>query len=680
MLRPSYFNWRALPLLLFCVNGAFSAESTIGWRNDGSGKFPAADPPTLWARVSKAVQGLRYQAAKPKDAGPDSAKPMLDGVVREWLLLGPIPVPEGAKAVEQDVLPNEAELAPTEGDKAGEQAWKKFALDGACLNFLALIGKPNKQVAYAYTNIFAGDAGTFRLQMTHHGGARVIVNGKQAYAEPNVSGGRIKVPLVKGWNRILIKVNGGEAWYATPGFYGWPPCQYNATNIAWSTAIPNTYTYFGNASGVGQPIVVKDRIYLLGEVHDLYCLNKADGKILWIRPNGYFEAATDEDKKNPAFKDAEPIAAKLETIRAGILSGVAPLTRQKLDEKIKTEQELYSAMQKVDSKRFKRSIVDVSNSGFTPVSDGQNVYVWFASGVTACYDLEGKCKWMRCENVPSFEHGYSTSPVLVEGKLIVYMRDLIAFDAKTGNVAWRTPVTKYEGANPEGYFHGTPATVNVGGTTLLMLGNGTMVRLADGKVLSTDPRTGKQTICSPIFDGGSLFLATTWPNQVFEYKLPGTVSDPFKFAGQNAWQVPFDQSPKFYLHWHMSSPLIHDGLIYLLNNNGVLSVMDAKTGSLAYQRVLDIDAFQSHNEAAARGVGISPTLAGKYIYLFGDTGSCVVIEPGRQYKEVAKNRIEAVAEEGTWGERQERSVANPFFDGKRLYFRGEGTIYAIEKK
>ena len=33
---------------------------------------------------------------------------------------------------------------------------------------------------------------------------------------------------------------------------------------------------------------------------------------------------------------------------------------------------------------------------------------------------------------------------------------------------------------------------------------------------------------------------------------------------------------------------------------------------------------------------------------------------------------------GHWSERQERFVANPVFDGKRLYIRGEGALYAIE--
>ena len=73
-------------------------------------------------------------------------------------------------------------------------------------------------------------------------------------------------------------------------------------------------------------------------------------------------------------------------------------------------------------------------------------------------------------------------------------------------------------------------------------------------------------------------------------------------------------------------------------------------------------------------------LAGKHLYFFGNSGATVVLEPGRQFKQVAKNKIEGLAMTGTWGERQDRAVACPVFDGKRLYYRTESGLYAIEAK
>ena len=47
------------------------------------------------------------------------------------------------------------------------------------------------------------------------------------------------------------------------------------------------------------------------------------------------------------------------------------------------------------------------------------------------------------------------------------------------------------------------------------------------------------------------------------------------------------------------------------------------------------------------------------------------------YKQVAKNKIESIVMTGHWSQRQERFVANPVFEGNRLYVRGEGNLYAI---
>jgi hypothetical protein len=65
------------------------------------------------------------------------------------------------------------------------------------------------------------------------------------------------------------------------------------------------------------------------------------------------------------------------------------------------------------------------------------------------------------------------------------------------------------------------------------------------------------------------------------------------------------------------------------------------------------------------------------LYLLGNNGTVLVIEPGRSYRQIAKNRIENVVMAGHWAERQERFMASPVADGGRLYLRGEGTIYAI---
>src|SRR5689334_21965499 len=67
-------------------------EQPLGWRGDGTGRYPGANPPKSWSRraVSGATAGAVYQAKKPASDGPekDSAKLEL-GIVKDWLVLGP---------------------------------------------------------------------------------------------------------------------------------------------------------------------------------------------------------------------------------------------------------------------------------------------------------------------------------------------------------------------------------------------------------------------------------------------------------------------------------------------------------------------------------------------------------------------------------------------------------------
>lgn len=647
-----------------CVAG----ETTLGWRGDGTGRYPSADPPVAWGRVSSIVKGLRFQSRKPKDG--DTGTPMLDGVCREWLVLGPVPIPEDSK-IEKDTLPNEVQFAPDEDEKAGELAWTKVTTDTAWLDFAKRFGMRPGNVAYACTHVYSDSGGAVRLVLSYVGGARVCVNGKEVKPWWGV---RATVDFAKGWNRILLKLSPGENdWFVVPLLHGWPPAEYEETGIAWKTAMPDVKDgFYGAGMGLAAPLIVADRIYLLGEPHDLMCLSKADGKVLWLRRHSYFEAAPEADRKHPAFAQAEAVVKKITEIADAYVAGTARL--EALLKKAALEKDLETELRRIDAEKCARGEVpDVGFSGCTPTTDGRSIYAWSPSGVTVCYDLDGNRKWIRIDRLPAVEHGFSSSPLLVDGKVIVFMRDLLAFDAATGNQTWRIPLVEHKGFNPGGYFHGSPVAATVGGVKVIVLSNGTVVRASDGKVVYTTTAMGAQTIPSPIVGPGMILQLTSGSMQLFIHRIPETFTDPLKFDTRIVKaETPF---PKHYMPWHIASPVLHEGLAYLLNNSGVLTVVDAQAGSIVYQKLLDLDFFV--DAGAARGIGISPALAGGRLYLFGTNGGSLVLEPGRVYRQLAKNKLENVVMAGHWAERQERFLANPVFDGKRLYLRAEGTLYAI---
>jgi len=658
---------RASLLCLLLGAAAFGQDS--GWRGDGTGRYPSATPPVTWGRVSRALQGLRFRAARP---GPqDTGTPMADGVVREWLVLHP--APEGSK-VDKEVLPGEADLAPAENEKTGDAVWKKIPFESAWMDFNALLGKTGKGVACAITHIYSDTGGAFRLNATSIGALKIVLNGK-----PLPSGyGRYNLDLAKGWNRLLLKVAPHEiAWACSFTLHARAPATFQETNIAWTLPLPGvTGGFYGGGTGVGSPVIVGDRLYLLSEPHDLVCIDKRSGKVLWVRTSNYFDAAVDADRKKPGWAEAEAQAHKIQEINALLSAG--PLSGKQLEQKVAAEQALTKLMQEIDPVRYKRwDTPDVGLSGFAPVTDGKFVYLWLASGVTACYDLDGNRRWIRVDNLPAPEHGFSSSPILVDGKIIVFMRDLIAIDAKTGALAWQSPIVSHAGVNPQYYFHGTPVQVRVGDVPLIALGNGTIVRASDGKILFTHPAMGTAAVSSPVVDGNRLLQTTTGSMQLFIHTLPAAAGEPLKLSTQTV-SVKTTDFPHYYMPWYMASPVVLDGLAYLVNNSGVLTVVDLNDAKVVYQKMLDIDHFQTANEGPARGCGISPALGGKHLFVFGNNGGSVVIETGRAFKQVAKNKIESLVSVGHWGERQERFVSNPVFDGDRLYVRGEGHLYCLQ--
>jgi outer membrane protein assembly factor BamB len=82
----------------------------------------------------------------------------------------------------------------------------------------------------------------------------------------------------------------------------------------------------------------------------------------------------------------------------------------------------------------------------TPVTDGERVYAYFGMTGVFCYGLDGKPLWKAdLGSYPmAMGHGTASSPALDGGRLFVQCDNeeksfLVALDAKTGKELWRTP-------------------------------------------------------------------------------------------------------------------------------------------------------------------------------------------------------------------------------------------------
>ena len=643
-----------------------SPERPVGWRGDGTGRYPGATPPLHWGRVAKSVKSLRSQATKPKEG--ETGKPIPDGTIREWLILGPISFTNAPKN-DVDLLPDEARLEPTEGQKSGGQAWKKVSLDSQTIVFRDLFGieKQTQAVAYAYAYVHSERAQKLHMNVMCSEGW-LLLNGAPIVFSPLSR--TVAIGLQEGWNRLLfrvhcVKLNGYGApsdplWYLRIVFYSVEGSEYESANIAWSARLPG--------QAISTPIIVGDKIFATAMAKSLCCLDKNNGRLLWMRTITLYDVATEEEKKanTAVFEEIAPLAAELRDLDLSIKPGGTPPPN--LSSKMGLEGAIWKLMQKVDPQKYRAyPSGECADAAPTPTSDGRNVYVTFHPYLNACLDLDGNVKWVSMHAwTPPYNgresHGLYISSLLLDGKLIGQSDCTLALDAATGKPVWQAPAGDYL------KNYSSALALKIKDEPLVLMPPMNIFRAQDGKQLSSSKDAD---IITPAIAEGRIFRIGGKGLETIS--LPDSTVEPFN---PEVRSVEFNVN-RFPRWWQVSvsaSPLYHEGLVYCMTEDGVLSVVDTETQEVVYQKLLDLDLAMVHAGNASRGGACaSPALAGKYIYFFGHRGTCVVIEPGRSFRQVARNRIDNGAGD------TEIFASCPVFEGKRLYYRGTSNLYCIEE-
>ena len=81
---------------------------------------------------------------------------------------------------------------------------------------------------------------------------------------------------------------------------------------------------------------------------------------------------------------------------------------------------------------------------------------------------------------------------------------------------------------------------------------------------------------------------------------------------------------------YMPTPLVYQGLLYVLANNGVLDAYDLKTGEEVYRQRLP---------TVGSGFSASPVAADGRLYLSNEDGEMLVVAAGRKFELVSTNSM-----------------------------------------
>jgi outer membrane protein assembly factor BamB len=284
----------------------------------------------------------------------------------------------------------------------------------------------------------------------------------------------------------------------------------------------------------------------------------------------------------------------------------------------------------------------------TPILNGDRVYVHFGADGTASLTSSGAIVWKTRLPYES-QHGGGGSPTL-HGDMLIVSCDgnpdeafVVALDVKTGRERWRT-----RRRSPADQAYSTPLAIRVGDRDLI-------VSVGAYRAGAYDPVSGREVwrvgyadgfsnVPRPVFGHGLVFIATG-------FQEPSLIA--VRADGQGdvtrthvAWTLKRGAP-------HTPSPILVGEDLYVVNDTGILTVVEARTGAVHYQARL------------GGNFSASPVLAGGRLYFLSEEGTTTVVAPGRTFTRVAVNRLDAT------------TLASMAVSNGSVYIRSQTHLYRI---
>lgn len=332
------------------------------------------------------------------------------------------------------------------------------------------------------------------------------------------------------------------------------------------------------------------------------------------------------------------------------------LCLNKADGKVIWEAEVPST---VEEDPWKGYITEHGYATHTPVTDGERVYVFFGKSGALAFDMAGKQLWQTSCGTSSGDRrwGSGASPILVGDLLVVNASDesqtIFGLDKKSGKVVW-----KAEGEF--GMAYGTPSVYEHDGVTDLVVA-------VPQEIWGLNPETGKLrwyaahgltgNVSPSLVAGGDI-------GYIFG-GFPSTRSVAVKLGGKGdttADAILWDSNTSSYV----PTPIFKDGYIYVVNDQGFATCIDAKTGD---------DVYRERVIMGSRGGGkpfyASPVLVGDKLVCMSRRNGAFVIDARPEFKLVSNNIIELD---------KSQFHGTPAVSGDRILLRSDEAVYCIGSK
>lgn len=359
-----------------------------------------------------------------------------------------------------------------------------------------------------------------------------------------------------------------------------------------------------------------------------------------------------------------------------------------------------------------------TNSPASPsaATDGRNVFIFFADYGLLSYTFDGAERWKTSLGPFNNVNGHGSSPIVYKDLVILVCDQdagsyMIALDKDTGKQRWRVDRSEVT----RSYVTPVVFTPQSGRDELIVPGayQVTSYDAATGEKLWWVRGFSWQPKSLPVIDGGMIYVhgwegggeaeapaeTPSWEEalELYDANKDGKiVQDEIDPKMRKSFYL-LDLDGKGYLAprdwefyrarraarntllairhggrgditstavaWRMQkflpnvpSPLLYQGVLYLVKDGGILTSLDAKTGAILKQGRLAgaLDTYYS-----------SPVAAAGKIYLFSENGVATVLKAGGNWETLAVNEMD------------EPVFATPAFIENRMYVRTRSTLYCF---
>jgi outer membrane protein assembly factor BamB len=303
----------------------------------------------------------------------------------------------------------------------------------------------------------------------------------------------------------------------------------------------------------------------------------------------------------------------------------------------------------------------------SPVTDGRRVWVMTGTGMLKAFDFEGQEIWAR--DIPKdygrfgLNWGYGSSPLLHGDSLFVQvlhgMRTddpsyLLRIDKATGKTLWRVErPTRARMESPDSYT--TPALLRYANNTEIVVTGGDVVTghdPANGKELwradglNPDNDPSYRIVASPVVHG-DLVVAPSRERPLLVLKAGGrgdVTKSHVLWSFSNGPDVP--------------TPVTDGTYLYVINDRGIMWCLELKTGKEIYGR-------QRLSPGTYSG---SPVLADGKIYITNEDGMTSVVQAGPKFEVLATNDVD------------DYSLSSPAMSEGQIFIRTAKHLYCIGKR